>query len=203
MQLATFRTEYAFDGDRARSLVDAMGLVIVKDYILGDKDRPHVSVHVFTIKVPDGVSVSEVKEKMETFVEHDPRFADLHRCEQTLQEGEDYKEPWYDVPETAPVIQPIPLEFKRGKSSPYCSEVRAEMYQSGQLVMTPAYLTTQAILQELDDRRGIGRALDMIDDDVRDEIADAMTGIIETMYPEATATPNMSFFNRVMHEVNS
>lgn len=202
MQLATFRTEYAFDGDRARSLVDAMGLVIVKDYILGDKDRSHVSVHVFTIEVPDGVSVSEIKEKMGTFVEYDPRFAYLHRCEQTLQEGEDYKDLWYDKAETAPVpalIEPLPLQllneglFIQAVNSPY----------GFNKPNTPAELTAHSIMLELGSRSGIGDALDSTDEQTQDELADSIASIIETMYPPVTATPDMTFFNRVRHEVNS
>jgi hypothetical protein len=209
MRIATFRTEFEFDADAARDMVNTLGLTIVKDYVLGDGSEPHVANHVFTVQIPDNETFESLHQRMCGLISVDTRFMDLHRCEQTLKEGDDFKDPWYGAGAGKPtkvkakVPDVIPRDYRHGVRHPYGSTVREGMYESGELVMSPAVLTTQAIIANLDNRRGLDHALDSIDDDIRDEIVDEITTIIETMYPADTANPNMSFYERVLNEVNS
>jgi hypothetical protein len=89
----TFRTEGPFVGEKERveTLVQELGLSIVKHWV--EYDRRDWALDFFTVETEiDDVEV--LRAKMTELILNDPRFEDLHRCEQTLNPGDAVKDPF-------------------------------------------------------------------------------------------------------------
>lgn len=90
MVLATFRTECEADGERVPALLKELDLSVKSRFI--EEDIPRYNVCVFRIVISEPLLISTLKKRMEFLVKNDKRFADLHRCYQTLQIGENPNE---------------------------------------------------------------------------------------------------------------
>jgi len=91
-QIATFRTECERDGERVPALLNELGVAIERKTL--SECVPGYNVCVFSFLIQQGVTVKQMKLKMEFFIRNDPRFVDLHRCYQTLQAGDIPSEVW-------------------------------------------------------------------------------------------------------------
>lgn len=83
----TFRTEFSGDAPRAVTLLQTIG-VTDQTMVIEDEGTLTISVHTFKIDEPD---LEKVRDRLKALVwGQDPRFVDLHRCEQTLAKGISY-----------------------------------------------------------------------------------------------------------------
>lgn len=99
-QRYSFRTEFVEDSPRALQLIEALGLKPTSAWTEADGSW---RLGFFTVESEE--SLETLRKRMEETAIGDPaRFADLHRCYQTLAEGDEPNELWYrrSVPDTPP-----------------------------------------------------------------------------------------------------
>ncbi|MGL6258781.1 hypothetical protein [Vibrio sp. WXL210] len=84
---ATFWTEFSGDNGRALMLLEEMGV--------NDTDVVR-NGNAFTFQLPEAYTLDQFGEDMAHLIWSDDRFADLHRCTDTLKEGEQPKERFYE-----------------------------------------------------------------------------------------------------------
>lgn len=101
MPIYTFRTEGPFDGEkeRAEALIAELDLSILRHW--QESDGPDWILDLFTVET-DIEDVEVLRAKMDELILSDERFVDLHRCSQTLNNGNAPKDPY------GPVTPPRP-----------------------------------------------------------------------------------------------
>lgn len=88
--IATFRPEQEIDTQRAIQLATEIGCNVVCV-----TKPPAETLPLISIVLPPGILVESVAAEMAFKINHDRRYADLHRCPQTLLEGEKPNENWF------------------------------------------------------------------------------------------------------------
>lgn len=88
--IATFRTEFDWDDGRVRRLLWSLGCH--QGSWRAEGQYPG-KVMFYTIPLTHE-TVESLRKRMEKLIESEPKFADLHRCYQTLAEGRAPKEPY-------------------------------------------------------------------------------------------------------------
>lgn len=93
----TFRTEGFNDGERVPVLLESVGLseCLINRDVLKDPVNENWEMDVFSLELPDGTDIEEVRSKLETKIYGDDRFIDMHRCAQTLAVGDEPDEEWF------------------------------------------------------------------------------------------------------------
>lgn len=91
--LYAFRTEMAGDRRGAEQLIEEMKYTIMSHRV--EEDAPGYYLDVFVVKSTVG-DVEALRQRMQSLVENDTRFVDLHRCWQTLDKGAEPKDPFAD-----------------------------------------------------------------------------------------------------------
>lgn len=105
MHIATFRTEGFNDGERVPALLQRVGVDVVRTWVENDAIAgERWKMDFFTISIPEGDTVETVRARMQHLIETDREFADLHRCEQTLMEGDQPGDP-FRLQEETPTIE--------------------------------------------------------------------------------------------------
>ena len=91
ISFCTFRTEFSADFKGAMALIKELNLILLQHWCESDY---HDNLHFFTVLAP--VSVEELRTQMHDLIEVSGRnaYADLHRCYQTLSEGDSPKDPF-------------------------------------------------------------------------------------------------------------
>lgn len=95
MGIYTFRTETDADNERVPALLVAIDATLLSERIISEPSYPTYKMGVFTIESEHGLS--ELKRSIYdlVFSNDDDRFADMHRCFQTLNEGNEPDELWH------------------------------------------------------------------------------------------------------------
>ncbi|OUV22877.1 MAG: hypothetical protein CBC55_02240 [Gammaproteobacteria bacterium TMED95] len=91
-KIATFRPEQDLDTQRAIQLAKDIGCNVVCV-----TKPPAETLPIISIALPPGILVDSVAAEMTFKINHDRRYADLHRCPQTLLEGEKPNENWFEL----------------------------------------------------------------------------------------------------------
>lgn len=91
MPIHTFRTEGPGDAERAEVLIAELDLSILKHW--KEKAGPNWPVDFYTVE-SDIEDTEVLRDMMRGYIESDPRFADLHRCWETLNDGPESKSPF-------------------------------------------------------------------------------------------------------------
>lgn len=80
---------------------------------------------------------------------------------------------------------PIPLDEYTSHAKRMILQATARPYD-GRPSADAAHLTAQAVLADLQDRRGLGQVLSGLDDDVREEITEVLAAIVREVATPAS-----------------
>ena len=84
----TCRTECVADKERAIDLVKTLGVSDIQTI-----EKPEYVIITFIL--PWCATIEPLRSHLEQVINSDPRFIDLHRCYQTMQEGDKPNDEWY------------------------------------------------------------------------------------------------------------
>ena len=94
MSIMTFRTECKHDNQFVPNLIGQLGARITKVRLRPFNNDQTFLYGVFTIETNDECSVKEFQQRMKSHLETSTEFFDLHRCYQTLNEGDEPNVDW-------------------------------------------------------------------------------------------------------------
>lgn len=90
-----FRTESSFDNERVPNLLRELGVVYAEEVEVSDSVNPNYKIGVYSFNLPNNESFTDFRERMIELIETNKEFVDMHRCWQTVAEGEEPNEKWY------------------------------------------------------------------------------------------------------------
>ena len=93
MNQYTFRTEASCDNKAARGLVQAINGRLLVSQLIKDPSLPAWTMGQYTFESQQ--SLESLRAGMFKIIRINPRYADLHRCAQTLAEGYEPNNSWY------------------------------------------------------------------------------------------------------------
>jgi len=96
--IITFRTECEADGANVLDLLEHAKIKYTKctSKLIPDALVPDYKMWMYTLEIEDNVEIEALKKRLQESIDNEPRFVDMHRCFQTLIEGTEPNERWFE-----------------------------------------------------------------------------------------------------------
>ena len=95
MKTFAFRTEGFDDGKRVPALLAKLGVSKYVNEEICDPGNENWKMDKFIVEVEDSVELETFRTRMAELVDVNKEFENMHRCHETLAEGEVPREQWY------------------------------------------------------------------------------------------------------------